>query len=450
MDFFKDLSANEDRLQSFADDVVKQALSLGADECSASACDIKGLNVSSRDFEVENIEFNRDSEVSITVHKDHKTGIVITTDLSKDAISECIKRAIDIASYANPDPFIGQAAPELVCKHIKTFDVIFENKVDADYAVQKAIELEKCAMDRKVEGIVKADGADFSSKILSVASSQSNGFKAARSVTSVSSSVCMIGEAAGKMQTGYGYSKAYDLNKLYEISKIADEAIYKTARMLNSRKVPTGKYKVIFSENTARYIWSVLCSAISGRAVYRKTSFLCDKKGQLVMPEYVTLHENPFVLGEGCSRSYDDDGLCRYENDIIKDGVLTDYLLSVYSARKLNLESNAHAGGTTTLYPMLKDRTMPFEKLLETAGEGIVITGLMGQGLNFINGDFSQGAEGYYFKDGKFVHAVDGITIAGNFKDMLMNISFMGDDVDERTTIKTGSLLIEGMTVSGN
>ena len=208
MDFFKDLSANEDRLQSFADDVVKQALSLGADECSASACDIKGLNVSSRDFEVENIEFNRDSEVSITVHKDHKTGIVITTDLSKDAISECIKRAIDIASYANPDPFIGQAAPELVCKHIKTFDVIFENKVDADYAVQKAIELEKCAMDRKVEGIVKADGADFSSKILSVASSQSNGFKAARSVTSVSSSVCMIGEAAGKMQTGYGYSKA--------------------------------------------------------------------------------------------------------------------------------------------------------------------------------------------------------------------------------------------------
>lgn len=365
MDFFKDLSANEDRLQSFADDVVKQALSLGADECSASACDIKGLNVSSRDFEVENIEFNRDSEVSITVHKDHKTGIVITTDLSKDAISECIKRAIDIASYANPDPFIGQAAPELVCKHIKTFDVIFENKVDADYAVQKAIELEKCAMDRKVEGIVKADGADFSSKILSVASSQSNGFKAARSVTSVSSSVCMIGEAAGKMQTGYGYSKAYDLNKLYETSKIADEAIYKTARMLNSRKVPTGKYKVIFSENTARYIWSVLCSAISGRAVYRKTSFLCDKKGQLVMPEYVTLHENPFVLGEGCSRSYDDDGLCRYENDIIKDGVLTDYLLSVYSARKLNLESNAHAGGTTTLYPMLKDRTMPFENFLK-------------------------------------------------------------------------------------
>lgn len=451
MNFFDELSANEERLQAAANDAVKSALSLGADECTVTVSDVKGLNVSSRDFEVENIEFNRDSDISITVHKDSKTGYVSTTDLSREAVDECIKRAIDIASYANPDPFIGLAPEALVCRDIKTFDVVYDNQVSPDLAVQKAIELEKLAMQRKKPGIVKADGADFSTKVASIASSQSNGFSSVRSVTSVASSVSLIGEAAGKKQTGYGYSKAYDLNRLYDPERIADEAVYKTARMLNSKKVPTGRYKVIFSENTARYVWSVLCSAISGGAIYRKTSFLCDRKGELVMPEYVTLHEDPFVMGEGCSRSYDGDGVCRHQSDIIKDGVLTDYLLSVYSARKLNLETNGHAGGTTTLYPVFGDgRTMSFEDLLMTAGEGIVVTGLMGQGLNMINGDFSKGAEGYYFKDGRFVHAVDGITIAGNFKDMLRNISFMADDVDERTSVKTGSLLIEGMTVSGS
>ena len=210
------------------------------------------------------------------------------------------------------------------------------------------------------------------------------------------------------------------------------------------------KYNLIFKGAAAASIWSCLASAISGAAVYRRTSFLCDSLNQQIFPEFITINENPFVTGEFGSRNYDGEGSKVFVSDIVKAGKLEQYLLGSYSSRKLKMKSNGHASGIHNWYVNFdKERTMEFDDILACSGEGIVITDLMGQGIDIASGNYSRGAEGYYYKDGKFVHSVDGITIAGNLKDMFMNIEFIGKDIDLRQKIKTGSILIKNMTVSG-
>lgn len=448
--FFEDLKKNEERLQEIASSVVKYAKENGADECEVSVGGVKGLSVSSRDMEVENIEYNKDNGLDVTVYLNKKRGNASTTDLSADALHDCVKSAISIAGYSNEDPCAGVADKDLICTEFKELDLVFENDVDADFATDFAISLEKEAKAKKANGIKKSDGASFDSTLYTGVIANSNGFCHARSQSSVSSSIVLLGESYNKMQRGSGYTIARELKDLYSKDQIVDEAIRKTLSKLNAKSVPTGKYNVIFSEGAAVSLWQIFAGAISGGALYRRSSFLCDKLNEQIFPEYVTIHEDPFIKKSIGARCYDADGVRVSAADIIKKGVLQEYLLGTYSARKLNLKSNGHASGIHNWFISFgADREYDFDALLNKAGEGIVITDLMGQGMDMVSGNYSRGAAGYYFKDGKFVHAVDEITIAGNLKDMFMNMDAIGKDIDERYKIKTGSILIPNMTVSG-
>ena len=252
------------------------------------------------------------------------------------------------------------------------------------------------------------------------------------------------------MQRGSGYSVARSLEDLYEPNKVVKEAIDRTTSKLDSKSVPTGKYNVIFSRSAVASLWGMLASAISGGAIYRRSSFLCDKLGEQIFPNFVTVHEDPFVVKGLASRNFDGDGVFVTKSDLVSEGILRAYLLGCYSAKKLKLTSNGHASGIHNWFVSFdKAHTYQFDDLLSSVNEGLVITDLMGQGIDMVSGNYSRGAEGYYFKNGKFEHAVDGITIAGNIKDMFMNMSAMATDIDERMKIKTGSVLIPNLTVSG-
>lgn len=448
--FKKELEAEESRLENVSSDVVEFALKSGADECEVNIGAVKGLSVSCRDQDIENIEFNRDNGMSITVYKDKRSGVVSTNDLSKESIREAVLSAINLSKYSDPDPCSGLCDKDLICNSFKDLNLVFENKVDADFAASKALELDKMAEEQKVDGIKKSDGSSFSSYLYTTVIANSNGFTKARSSSSLSADITLLGESEGKMQRASGSSIARSLDDIYPSQRILDEALEKTLLKLNSRKINTGKYNVIFTRSAVQSLWGNFSSAISGGTLYRNRSFLCNYLGKKVLSDKITIHENPFVLKGLGSRNFDSDGVRVSESDIVKDGILEQYLLATYSSRKLGLKSNGHASGIHNWYISFKDGTCSFDELLSRAGEGVVVTGLMGQGIDLVSGNYSRGAEGYYFKDGKFVHAVDGITIAGNLKDMFLNMEAMADDYDERYKIQTGSIFIPNMTVSGN
>ncbi len=448
--FKDDLLAEESRLETVSSDVVKFALAHGADECEVNIGGVKGLSVSSRDQDIENIEFNRDNGMSITVYKDKRSGVVSTNDLTEDSIHEAVLSAVNLAKYSDPDPCSGLCDKDFICKDFKDLNLVFENKVDADYAAKKALELDKMAKEQMVDGIKKSDGSSFSSYLYTTVIANSNGFTKARSASSVSADITLLGESDGKMQRASGSSIARSLEDIYPSQKILDEAFEKTLMKLNSKKLKTGKYNVVFTRSAVQSLWGHFSAAISGGALYRNRSFLCNYLNKQVLSDKISIFEDPFVIKGLGSRNFDSDGVQVSASDIVKDGVLEQYLLSTYSSRKLGLKTNGHASGIHNWYISFKDATYSFDELLNKVGEGVVITGLMGQGIDLVSGNYSRGAEGYYFKDGKFVHAVDGITIAGNLKDMFLNMEAMADDFDERYKVQTGSIFIPDMTISGN
>ncbi|MBW7570852.1 MAG: metallopeptidase TldD-related protein [Succinivibrio sp.] len=448
--FIKSLKEKESRLEQIASDVVKYALKQGASDCEVSLGGAKGLSVSSRDQEIENIEYNNDNGMEIVVYLGKKRGGCSTTDLSKSALEDCVNNAINLAKYTDEDDCAGLCDKDMICTDFKELERVYENNIDADSAAEYAIELEKIALEHQKNGIKKSDGSALECSLYTSVLANSNGFCHASSASSIYASIVLLGQGDDKMQRASGYSIARNFEKLSSKEEIVNEAIEKTLLKLNSKKVKTGKYNLIFKGAAAASIWSCLASAISGAAVYRRTSFLCDSLNQQIFPEFITINENPFVTGEFGSRNYDGEGSKVFVSDIVKAGKLEQYLLGSYSSRKLKMKSNGHASGIHNWYVNFdKERTMEFDDILACSGEGIVITDLMGQGIDIASGNYSRGAEGYYYKDGKFVHSVDGITIAGNLKDMFMNIEFIGKDIDLRQKIKTGSILIKNMTVSG-
>lgn len=451
--FNEDLKQNEAKLEERASYVIDYAKKLGADECSVGMAGYQGLSVSSRDAEVENVEFSKSSGLGITVYKDHKKGSASTTDLSTEALHNCVQSALAIASYSNPDEFAGIAEKELLCTEFKDLDLVSESKLTADDQVQFCIELEQMALDKKAQGIKKTDGADFNTGIYTGVFANSNGYcKASSSTFSVSSLVLLGEDDSKKMYRGYSSSIGFGPDELFSKERIVNEAIEKTQEKLNAHPVKTGVYNVIFHRNMVSSLWMALFGAISGGNLFRRRSFLCDSLNTQILNDYVTIHEDPFLKHKIGSRNSDGEGVRVKPCDIVKDGVLKEYLLGCYSARKLGMKSNGHASGTANIdISFGKDHTVgSFDELLKQAGEGFVITSLMGQGLDIISGNFSYGATGYYFKNGVKVHAVNEITIAGNLKDMLKNLALVAEDLDDRPRmINCGSVLIPNMTVSG-
>ncbi len=450
-DFNADILAREQKMKDLASTAVQMALDAGADECVVAAGCAQGISVSSRSGEVENIEFNRDNGMSITVYKDHRKGSASTTDLSAEALQQTASSAVSLASFADPDECAGLPDKDRLCTNFKDWHTLYEGFKSPDDAVALAVKLDKLGIEDKSVGLKNSDGASVDYAFYNQCMANSLGFCRVSSSSMSSASLTLLGESEGKMQRGSGFTVARSPSALYAPERVEEEARVKTLNKLNAVTVKTGKYNVIFSRSAVQSLMGHITAAISGGHIYRRSSFLCDSLGQQILPSYVTLHEDPFIDGAFGSKNCDSEGVAVTKADLIHEGILNEYLLSSYSARKLKMQTNGHAGGTHNLFVNFDaEHTKSFDELLADAGEGIVIEELMGQGVDLTSGNYSRGAAGFYFKNGKREYAVSEITVAGNLKDMFMRMALIGDDRDLRYRMQTGSVLIPDMTISGS
>ncbi len=448
--FESSLAAEQQRLKELVASAVDKAMKSGADQSHAAVVATRGISVSSRDQDVENIEFNNYHGMEITVYKDHRKGSASTNDLRPDAINEAVASALSIASYADQDPFAGICDPDLQCTEFRDLKDCFPVSSDPDAAVKRVVDLDRLAQKELRDGIKASDGASFDNSLSIDAIANSNGFCASEVSTSAYMDLTLLGDSDGKMQRGSGYTSNVCLDRLRSPEEILAEAAKKTRDKLGAKPVKTGRYNIIFTPRTAYTLWGHLMSAISGYAQYQKMSFLLGARGKTILPGYLTYHEDPFVEGRFGSYNFDQEGVRTAVFDLVKDGVLQDYLLGSYSARKLGLRSNGHSGRIYNGFVIADEaHTRDYDSLIKETGEGLIVTDLMGQGVDGVSGNYSRGAAGFYFKDGQIVHPVEEVTIAGNLKQMFEGIALVGNDYDERLRIQTGSVMIPEMTVSG-
>lgn len=440
-----------EQLQEMSARVLRLAKAAGA---SAAETDISlgiGQNVSVRMGETETIEYNRDKGASVTVYFGQRRGHASTSDLSDQALADTVAAACNIARYTAQDPFCGLADAELMATEFPDLDLYHA----WDISVEEAIELAKrCeAAARAVDTrISNSEGASVSnSESLSVYAN-SHGFCAGYPTSRHGISASVIAEQGDSMQRDYWYTTARapaDLETPEHVGRLAGQ---RTVRRLGCRKLKTAQVPVLFEAPLAGGLISSLISAVSGGNLYRKSSFLLDSLGKPVIASIVDIEEQPHLPKGLASSAFDAEGVATCPRMLVEQGVLQGYLLSSYSARKLGMTSTGNAGGNHNLlvrHAGGAGQQQSFEQLLQTMGTGLLVTELLGHGLNMVTGDYSRGAAGFWVENGVIAYPVEEITIAGNMKDMLMQIVALGSDVLVQSSRQVGSVLIERMTVAG-
>jgi PmbA protein len=428
-------------------DIVKTAKQKpGVTAVAATGSISNGLSTQVRLGEVETVEFNRDKSIDIVVYKQKSKGAVAISDFGKDAITSAIAAACRIADYTEADQYAGLAETELLATEFPDLDLYHPAAVSADQAIAYAQQIEAAALGYDPR-IKNTDGAVFSSGESFFVYANSDNFLQGVSKTSFNAYCTALAAANGKMQRDYDYTVARNINSLEAFNAIGIRAAQKTLARLGAQKLKTCTAPVLFVPQMARGIWGTLISAISGGALYRKSSFLLDKLGSKIFPDFVNIAENPFLKGALGSACFDDDGVATQSKNIIANGKLETYLLSCYAARRLGMKSAGNAGGVFNL--IIEPGALGYEGLLQKMGTGLVVTELMGQGTNIVSGDYSHAAFGYWVENGKIQYPVEEITIAGNLVDIFQNIVAIGNDVDYRGNTITGSVLIDAMTIAG-
>ena len=418
---------------------IAQALELAkasTDSAEVAVSKTTGIGVSTRYGEVENVEFNSDGALGITVYHQNRKGSASSTDLSPDAIKRTVQAAIDIARYTSPDPFAGPADAELLAYDAPDLDLYHPWEIDADRAIELAAQAEQAALQAD-KRIINTEGGSFNSHgmLQSYCSSRH----------SLSSSV--IAGQDGNMERDYAYTIGRAFEDLQSPEWVGAECARRTLSRLAPRKLSTMKAPVIFAAEVATGLFGHLVGAISGSSVYRKSTFLLDSMGQQILPEWLTINEQPHLLKGLASTPFDSEGVRTQARDIIKDGVLQTWLMTSYSARKLGLTSTGHAGGIHNW--RIAGQGHSFDDLLKQMGTGLVVTELMGQGVSAITGDYSRGAAGFWVENGEIQYPVSEITIAGNLKEMWRNMVTVGDDIETRSNIQCGSVLLPEMKIAG-
>ncbi len=435
-------------LQQMSESVLQLAKTAGASAAEAEVSLGFGQNVSVRMNETETIEYNRDKGVSVTVYFGQQKGHASTSDLSPQALQDTVAAACNIARYTAQDEFCGLADPALMAKDIPDLDLHHPWDLTVDQAIQLAQECESVA--RAVDSrITNSEGASVSTYEGMFAYANSNGFNGgyASSRHGLSCSV-IADDGDDNMQRDYWYTSARapeDLESAAYVGRLAGE---RTVKRLNSRRIKTAQMPVMFDASLSSGLISHLISAISGGSLYRKSSFLLDSLGKQVMSPFITIEEKPHLLRGLASSPFDNEGVATKPRTLVKDGVLQGYMLSSYSARKLGMVSTGNAGGNHNL--IVNHSNLDFNAMLKTMGTGLLVTELLGHGINMVTGDYSRGAAGFWVENGVIVHAVEEITIAGNLKDMSNQILAIGNDVLIQGSKQVGSILIENMTVAGD
>ena len=436
------------QLQEMSETVLRLAKDAGASAAEAEVSLGFGQNVSVRMNETETIEYNRDKGVSVSVYFGQQKGHASTSDLSPQALQDTVAAACNIARYTAKDEFCGLADAALMAKNIPDLDLHHPWDITVDGAIElaKVCESEARGVDTR---ITNSEGASVSTYEGMFAYANSHGFNGgyASSRHSLSCSV-IADDGQDNMQRDYWYSTARsadDLESAQHVGRLAGE---RTVRRLGSQRIKTAQVPVMFDASISSGLISHLISAISGGSLYRKSSFLLDSLGKQVMSPLVTIEEQPHLLRGLASAPFDNEGVATTPRTLVKDGVLQAYVLSSYSARKLGMQSTGNAGGNHNL--IVSHGTLDFNAMLKTMGTGLLVTELLGHGINMVTGDYSRGAAGFWVENGVIVHAVEEITIAGNLADMFKQIVAIGNDVLVQGSKQVGSVLIENMTVAGD
>ncbi|POZ62704.1 metalloprotease PmbA [Chromobacterium alticapitis] len=442
----KTFSFSSETLSGIADRVLELARQHGASAAEADVSEGVGQTVSVRLSEVETIEYNQDKGVSVTVYLGQKKGHASTSDFSDQALADTVRAALDIARYTAEDDCAGLADAQLLADELPELDLFHPWRLPVEQAIELARRCEDSA--RAVDARIRnSEGASVSVQASQFVYANSHGFNGGFASSRHSLSAAVVAEEGGAMQRDYWYSAARhrdDLAPVEEIGRIAGE---RAVRRLGARRVKTGQYPVLFEAPVAMSLLGHLTAAISGGNLYRKSSFLLDSLGKPVMASKVTIDEDPFLLRGLASSAFDNEGVATRARRLVDGGVLQGYLLSSYSARKLGMQTTGNAGGAHNL--VVHSTGESFAELLAQMGSGLLVTELLGQGVNTVTGDYSRGAAGFWVENGVIAYPVEEITIAGNLRDIFLNIEAVGSDTLDRGGRRIGSVLVGGMMVAG-
>ena len=419
----------------------------GATAAAAGASLDSGLSVTARMGDVETLEHHRGQSLSVTVYVGHKKGSASSSALGEGAIREAVEAAVRIARHTSEDACAGLADASLMAREIPDLDLYHPWPLQADEAIDIARACEAAALEADKK-IVNSEGATLNTFQGTSAYGNTHGFLGVTSGSNHNLSCSVIADDGNGMQRDYWYTSSRLPGELEPPEHVGQKAAERALARLSPRKLPTGQMPVLFAAELAKGLLGNLVSAVSGTSLYRKASFLLDAQGKKILPEFVHIHEDPLIPRAPGSSAYDAEGVATRKSDLVTDGVLARYVLASYSACKLGLQTTANAGGVRNLRIDSHDLDLP--ALLKKMDTGFYVTELIGQGINLVTGDYSRGAAGFRVEGGEIRYPVAEITVAGNLRDMFANLQAVGNDVDTRGNIQSGSWLIDGLMIAGD
>lgn len=409
---------------------------------------VAGLSVSTRLEQTENIEFNNDGSLGISVYLGKRKGNASTSDLQPKSISQAVESALAIAKYTSEDQCAGLADKSLMAFDIPDLELYHQADITVEQAIELAQEAEHYALNQD-ESIVNSEGATFNSHSGVRVYGNTHGMLQSCLSSRYSLSCSIISAYEDQLERDYEYTISREFNKLATPQWVGQQAAIKAVDRLNPQKIATCEVPVIFYNDVATGLIGHLAGAISGGALYRKASFLQDKLGSQILPDWFDIIERPHILRGLASSAFDSEGVKTRDHQIIQNGVLQTYLLTQYSAKKLGMQTTGHAGGIHN-WQVEPNRGGGLGTLLAEMGTGLLVTEMLGSAINGVTGEYSRGAAGFWVENGEIQYPVAEITIAGQLQEMYKNIVAVGDDIERRSNIQTGSILLEKLKVSGN
>ena len=433
--------------QDKAETALKYAKSIGANEASVSFADGEGFSVTARNHAIETVQDYKDQSFGITVYLDKSVGSASSNNLSESAIKATIDKAFSLSSLTARDNCNGLADKERMAPGAKDLDLYFPWNLDIKEAETMAIECEASALEYD-DKVINSEGATVGSYVNQSLYANSHGFSGETKSTGHSISCTAIASDNGLMEMDYDYTSARHYKDLQDHKEIGSLAAKQALDHLGSKKIKTTKAPVVFSPRVSSSLISHLMTAISGSSLYRNASFLVDSKDKKICPEFISIREEPHLKRGFSSCYFDAEGVETVPRCIVENGVLKGYLLSSYSARRLGLDTTGNAGGHHNLIvePTADEN---LESMIKNIDSGFLVTGLIGYGVNIVNGDYSRGANGFWIENGEIAYPVSEVTVAGNLKDMLMRINTIGNDPEKKGSIFSGSILIDDLMIAG-
>ncbi|HZP92609.1 MAG TPA: metalloprotease PmbA [Burkholderiales bacterium] len=435
-----------DSLKGIVRDALDHARARGASGAEAEASEGVGQNVSVRKGEVETIEYNRDKGLGVTVYLGKQRGHASTSDLSPHAVRETVDAALSIARLTASDEFAGLAEPELLATEFPDLDLYHPWPIAVEEAISLAAKCEQAALDADPR-ITNSEGATVSAQASHFVYGNSNGFLAGYPSSRHSVSCAVIAGRDDNMQRDDWWTVARAAEDLEPVVEVGARAGQRAARRVGARKIGTVQVPVLFESPVSSSLLGHFAAAISGGSLYRKQSFLLDSLDKQVFPRFLRITDDPTLRRGLASAAFDDEGVVTQLREVVAEGVLRGYFLGSYSARKLGMKSTGNAGGNHNL--IMDSTGEDFAGLLRKMGRGLLVTDLLGHGVNMVTGDYSRGAAGFWVEGGAIAYPVHEVTVAGNLSEMFRAIVAVGTDAVVRGSRRCGSILIERMTVAG-